>query len=109
MDQAARASVRVEQVCVRLSTRHLASALQLAHAALPLFSIAVCYHAFFFGSFYLLFAVALVFKLSWCPALSRPLPSLPQYMSAQDTPGSPVRVLCQGAHAARATARARAD
>ncbi len=28
--------------------------------------IAVCYHAFFFGSFYFLFSIALAFKLAWC-------------------------------------------
>jgi hypothetical protein len=40
-----------------------------SHTSLCTIRIAVCYHAFFFGFFYLLFSVALVFQLAW----SRPL------------------------------------
>jgi hypothetical protein len=77
VDEAARTRVRVERVsCCRVPChvwKQKLMATPSSSTPLP-FRIAVCYHAFFFGSFYFLFSLALVFKLAWCSPL--PPPSL---------------------------------
>jgi hypothetical protein len=57
----------------------------------------VCYHAFFFGFFYLLFSVALVFQWTWsCPHTPSPGSFAPRSLRLQDTSDRYVRLRRQG-------------